>query len=120
MVGSFALNNFADPTQFVCGGIAAVADVTSAETAKLCAQYVGPALRLPNFNYPPFPINPYLTKSPANVLYSDPALAPGGEGPRPGPAETPPSASAYTGAADNPFPAPAAAPFPAVAPVHPA
>ena len=116
MVGSFALNNFADPTQFVCGGIAAVADVTSAETAKLCAQYLGPALRLPNFNYPPFPINPYLTKSPANVLYSDPALAPGGEGPRPGPAETPPSASAYTGAADNPFPAPADAPFPAVAP----
>ena len=116
MVGSFALNNFADPTQFVCGGIAAVADVTSAETAKLCAQYLGPALRLPNFNYPPFPINPYLTKSPANVLYSDPALAPGGEGPRPGPAETPPSVSAYTGAADNPFPAPADAPFPAVAP----
>ena len=116
MVGSFALNNFADPTQFVCGGIAAVADVTSAETAKLCAQYLGPALRLPNFNYLPFPINPYLTKSPANVIYSDPALAPDGDGSRPGPAATPPSASAYTGGADNPFPAPADAPFPAVAP----
>jgi phospholipid/cholesterol/gamma-HCH transport system substrate-binding protein len=115
-VGSFALNNFADPTQFVCGGIAAVADATSAETGKLCAQYLGPALRLPNFNYPPFPINPYLTKSPANVIYSDPALAPGGDGPRPGPPGTPPTVSAYTGAADNPFPAPADVPFPAVAP----
>jgi virulence factor Mce-like protein len=111
-VGSFALNNFSDPTQFFCGGIAAVADVTSAETGKLCAQYLGPALRLPNFNYLPFPFNPYLTKSPANVIYSDPALAPGGEGPRPGPAEAPPSVSAYTGSSDSPFPAPAAVPPP--------
>ncbi|HEV7852854.1 MAG TPA: MCE family protein [Mycobacterium sp.] len=116
MVGSFALNNFADPVQFVCGGIAAVADATSAETAKLCAQYLGPGLRLPNFNYPPFPINPYLTKSPSNVLYTDPAVAPGGEGPHPGPTETPPAVSAYTGSADNPVPAPAEVPFPAVAP----
>jgi virulence factor Mce-like protein len=115
-VGSFALNNFADPTQFVCGGIAAVADATSAETGKLCAQYLGPALRLPNFNYLPFPINPYLTKSPANVLYTDPALAPGGEGPPAGPAEVPPSVSAYTGSADDPFPTPADVLFPAVAP----
>jgi phospholipid/cholesterol/gamma-HCH transport system substrate-binding protein len=115
-VGSFALNNFADPTRFVCGGIAAVADATSAETAKLCAQYLGPALRLPNFNYLPFPINPYLTKSPANVIYSDPALAPDGDGSRPGPTAAPPSVSAYTGSADNPSPAPADVPFPAVAP----
>jgi virulence factor Mce-like protein len=103
-VGSFALNNFADPTQFICGGIAAVADATSAETAKLCAQYLGPGLRLPNFNYLPFPINPYLTKSPANVIYTDPALAPGGEGSVPGPPETPPTVSAYTGFADDPNP----------------
>jgi phospholipid/cholesterol/gamma-HCH transport system substrate-binding protein len=116
MVGSFALNNFADPREFVCGGIAAVADATSAETAKLCAQYLGPTLRLPNFNYLPFPINPYLTKSPTNVLYSDPALAPGSEGPPAGPADVPPSVSAYTGSADDPFPAPADVLFPAVAP----
>jgi phospholipid/cholesterol/gamma-HCH transport system substrate-binding protein len=111
-VGSFVLSNFADPSRFLCDGIAAVADATSAETAKLCAQYLGPALRLPNFNYLPFPFNPYLTKSPANVIYSDPALAPGGNGPPPGPADAPPSVSAYTGSADNPFPAPAAVPPP--------
>jgi phospholipid/cholesterol/gamma-HCH transport system substrate-binding protein len=116
MVGSFVLNNFTDPTQFVCGGIAAVADVTAPETSKLCAQYLGPALRLPNFNYPPFPINPYLTKSPANVIYSDPDLAPGGAGSRPGLPDAPLSISAYTGSADNPFPAPADVPPPAVAP----
>jgi virulence factor Mce-like protein len=116
MVGSFALNNFADPMQFICGGIAAVADVTSPETAKLCAQYLGPALKVPNFNYLPFPFNPYLTKSPANVLYSDPALAPGGEGPPPGPAEVAPSVSAYTGSVDDPVPALADVLFPAVTP----
>jgi phospholipid/cholesterol/gamma-HCH transport system substrate-binding protein len=111
-VGAFVLNNFSDPVGFICGGIAAVADVTSAETSKLCAQYLGPALRLPNFNYLPFPLNPYLMKSPDNVIYSDPALAPGGPGPSPGPAEMPPSVSAYTGSADNPFPAPADVPPP--------
>jgi virulence factor Mce-like protein len=115
-VGSFVLNNFTDPTKFVCGGIAAVADVTSAETAKLCGQYLGPALRLPNFNFPPVPINPFLTKSPANVLYTDPALAPGGEGPPPASPDAPPTVSAYTGSADNPYPAPVNVPPPAVAP----
>jgi phospholipid/cholesterol/gamma-HCH transport system substrate-binding protein len=122
MMGAFVLNNFSDPVGFICGGIAAVADVTSAETSKLCVQYLGPALRLPNFNYLPFPVDPYLMKSPDNVIYSDPALAPGGPGPGPGPAETPPSVSAYTGSADNPFPppadwAPAVAPGPS-APDH--
>jgi virulence factor Mce-like protein len=112
LVGSFVLNNFANPGRFVCDGIAAVADATSAETSKLCAQYLGPGLRLPNFNFPPFPVNPYLAPSPANVLYSDPALAPGGSGPSPGSADAPPSVSAYTGSADNPFPAPAAVPPP--------
>ncbi len=111
-VGSFVMNNFADPMKFLCGGITAVADATSAETGKLCAQYLGPALRLPNFNYLPFPFNPYLTKSPANVIYSDPALAPGGAGSRPGPPETQPTVSAYTGSSDDPFPAPAAVPPP--------
>jgi hypothetical protein len=111
-VGSFVLNNFADPSRFVCDGIAAVADATSAETSKLCAQTLGPALRLPNFNYLPFPVNPFLTKSPANVLYSDPALAPGGSGPPPGPPDAPLPVSAYTGSADNPFPAPAGVPPP--------
>jgi phospholipid/cholesterol/gamma-HCH transport system substrate-binding protein len=114
-VGSFVINNFSDPVGFICGAIGAVANVTSPETSKLCSQYLGPAARLPNFNYLPFPFNPYLSKSPDNVIYSDPALAPGGAGATT-PAEQPPSVSAYTGDADNPFPPPAAVPFPAVAP----
>ncbi|AKK29534.1 MCE family protein [Mycobacterium sp. EPa45] len=97
-VGSFAFQNFANPVEFLCAGIGAVENTTAPETAKLCAQYLGPALRLLNFNYLPIPVNPYLQPAPSNLVYSDPSLAPGGGGPRPGPAEAPPAVSAYTGA----------------------
>ena len=52
----------------------------------------------------PFPFNAYLAKSPSNVTYSDPALAPGGGGPTPQLPGIPPSVSAYTGAGDMPPP----------------
>ncbi len=63
--------------------IGAVENTTAPETAKLCAQYLGPALRLLNFNNLPFPINPYLrpAPNPDNIIYTDPKLAPGGAGP---------------------------------------
>ena len=117
-IGAFVLNNFANPTAFLCGAIGAVADVTSPETAKLCAQYLGPALNSVSLNYLPVPFNPYLMKSPSpeNLIYSDPALAPGGAGPQPGPPETPPSVSAYTGLDGDQPPPPGFGQPPAVAP----
>ncbi|BBZ01861.1 mammalian cell entry protein [Mycolicibacterium chitae] len=103
--GSFAVNNFANPLHAICSSIAAVQNVTASESAKACAEYLGPALRLMNFNYLPFPFNAYLGPAPKNVIYSDPALAPGGSGPAPVPAEIPPATSAYTGAGgDSPPP----------------
>lgn len=106
-VGAFALSNFADPVSVVCSAIAAVKNVTAAETSKLCAQYLGPALSLINFNYLPMPFNAYLRKapSPENLVYTDPNLAPGGSGGRPQPVSPPPAVSAYTGAGDVPPPA---------------
>ncbi|PRC56112.1 mammalian cell entry protein, partial [Mycobacterium sp. ITM-2017-0098] len=83
--------------------IAAVENVTAEESGKACAQYLGPALRLMNFNYLPLPFNAYLGPAPQNVIYSDPALAPGGGGTAP--QEIPPAVSAYTGAGDIPPPA---------------
>ncbi len=110
-VGGFVLNNFSNPVQFFCASVGAVENATAPETAKLCQQYLGPALRLLNFNYEPLPINPFLAPAPTRVLYPDErlapgvtspswpggALTPGGEGPRPGPPEIPPAISAYTG-----------------------
>ncbi|WP_319435702.1 MCE family protein [Mycobacterium sp. RTGN5] len=112
--GAFVLNNLSSPAALVCGAIGAVENTTAPETAKLCGQYLGPMLRLLNFNYLPIPLNPYLAKSadPSSILYSDPALAPGGAGVPPGPPEIPPAVSAYTGASENPFPAPAQVPPP--------
>lgn len=106
-VGAFALSNFADPVAVVCSAIAAVKNATAAETSKLCAQYLGPALSLINFNYLPLPFNAYLRKAPSpdNLVYTDPNIAPGGAGGRPQPVSEPPAVSAYTGAGDVPPPA---------------
>jgi phospholipid/cholesterol/gamma-HCH transport system substrate-binding protein len=105
--GQFVFNNFTNPVQFICSAIGGLENATAPETAKLCAQYLGPALRLLNFNFVPIPFDPYLRKSasPENIVYSDPKLAPGGGGTAPGPAEIPPAVSAYTGLGDVPPPA---------------
>ena len=97
-LGGFALANFSNPLQVVCAAIGAIQNATAPETGKLCSQYLGPALRLLNFNYLPLPFNAYLGKSPSpgNLIYSEPQLAPGGPGSAP-PVELPPSISAYTG-----------------------
>jgi phospholipid/cholesterol/gamma-HCH transport system substrate-binding protein len=98
-IGSIVFNNFSSPVQFICTQIGAIENVTAPETGKLCAEYLGPALRLMNFNYPPIPSSAVLMKSanPENIIYSEPRLAPGGEGPKPTAPETPPAISAYTG-----------------------
>lgn len=97
-LGGFALANFSNPLQVVCAAIGAIENVTAPETGKLCSQYLGPALRLINFNYLPLPTNVYLGKSPSpwNLIYSEPRLAPGGDGTGPT-VEIPPEYSAYTG-----------------------
>ena len=106
MIGGFALSNFSNPVQMVCSAIGAVKNATAPETSKICSQYLGPALRLLNFNYLPMPFNAYLQKSPSpgNLIYSDPDLAPGGAGEAPLPPEISPAVSAYTGAGDVPPP----------------
>jgi phospholipid/cholesterol/gamma-HCH transport system substrate-binding protein len=98
-LGGFALANFSNPVQVICSSIGAVQNATASETGKLCAQYLGPALRLLNFNYLPFPFNSYLGKStsPDKLIYTEPGLAPGGSGGVPPGYEVPPAVSAYTG-----------------------
>ena len=105
VTGAFSLANFSNPVWFVCGLIGGIENTTAPETAKLCEQYLGPALRLVNFNGLPLPINPYLrpVPSPGKLLYTDPKLAPGGAGPGDAP-EPPPTVSAYTGMGDVPGP----------------
>ncbi|OBF18553.1 MCE family protein [Mycobacterium sp. ACS4331] len=105
-VGQFVLNNFSNPVEFICGAIGAIENTTAPETAKLCGQYLGPALRLTNFNYLPLPMSPFLmpSASPENIEYSEPGLAPGGGGGSPEAPNIPPAVSAYDGAAPGPAP----------------
>jgi phospholipid/cholesterol/gamma-HCH transport system substrate-binding protein len=95
--GTFVMTPFSNPEQLICGAIGAVENVTSTETGKLCSQYLGPTLRSLSLNEMPVPINPYLSPAakPENIVYADPALAPGGPGPAPTPPEQPPAISAY-------------------------
>jgi phospholipid/cholesterol/gamma-HCH transport system substrate-binding protein len=96
--GTFVMSPFANPEALICGAIGAVENVTATESGKLCGQYLGPTLRTLSLNGMPVPINPYLSPSakPENIVYADPALAPGGSGPAPSPPEQPPAISAYS------------------------
>jgi hypothetical protein len=123
--GTFVLTNLANPSAFICTMIGAIGNVTATETGKLCSQDMGSALRLPSFNYLPFPVNPVLSSRPppGALIYSEPQLAPGGGESSPPPPEIPPAVSAYTGVGDvapppgyGQPPAPVAAPLPGVAP----
>lgn len=117
--GGFGIVPFANSTQAGaifplpipgCSNLASVENVTAVETGKLCALFLGPGLRVMNYNNLPFPVNPFLMPSanPANIIYAEPRLAPGGEGPKPGPPEIPPAVSAYTGLnGDSVVPGPA-------------
>jgi virulence factor Mce-like protein len=121
IVGGFGIMDFANPVQSGlmvplpvpgCGVTEAIENVTAVESGKLCTLFIGPGLRLLNFNSLPFPINIFIQKSvdPANVVYSEQRLAPGGEGPKPGPPEMPPAVSAYTGLPGDPVGPPGAVP----------
>jgi virulence factor Mce-like protein len=97
--GVFAFNNLANARMLMCGMFGAIENVTATETSKLCHQTLGPALDTTRLNYLPFPFSPVLTSTPGpeDLIYSDPALMPGGAGGRPSPPEQPPAVSAYTG-----------------------
>lgn len=107
--GDFVVNNLSNPTFSVCTALQSIENITANESGKLCSEYLGPGLRLLNFNYIPIPNTPFLSKSadPQNVIYTDPALVPchphmeacagGLNGTTPTPPEIPPSISAYTG-----------------------
>jgi phospholipid/cholesterol/gamma-HCH transport system substrate-binding protein len=119
LIGGFGLIDEANPVQsgelFAgipvpgCSVTAAVANVTAVESGKLCSLFLGPGLRLLNYNNLPFPLNPLLAPStapPEDIIYTEQRLAPGGEGPKPGPPEEPPAVSAYTGLPGDTPPAP--------------
>lgn len=78
MIGVPALQNVGNPVNFICGGIAGVANATSDQAADLCAEYLGPLLNTVKANYPDITVNPgrALGATPDQLVYSEPGLEP--------------------------------------------
>lgn len=92
-----AVNNFANPIQFLCGAVQAASRLGAEESAKLCVQYLAPIMKNRQFNYPPLALNQLIgaTTRPNELTFSEDWLRPdyippGG----PPPAAAPPAAAA--------------------------
>lgn len=59
--GVLALNQMANPTNFICGAIAGLANNTAESDAQLCAEYMGPLFNSLTSNYPYGTVVPPIT-----------------------------------------------------------
>jgi phospholipid/cholesterol/gamma-HCH transport system substrate-binding protein len=87
--GALALQNFANPLQFLCSGVQAASRLGAAQSAKLCVQYMAPILKNRQVNWLPLGLNPFVGAAarPNEVTYSEDFLRPDYI-PPPGPAPT--------------------------------
>ncbi|WP_054816572.1 MCE family protein [Nocardia arizonensis] len=76
LTGAIALNNTADPLNFLCGSIRAIEYDNSDRSADLCAQYLAPIISSLAMNYAPIMLNPATSVQafPDQLVYSDPSL----------------------------------------------
>lgn len=61
LTGVLAMNQMSNPTNFLCGAIAGLANNTAESDADLCAQYMGPLLNSFASNYPYGTVAPPIT-----------------------------------------------------------
>ena len=53
MTGVLAVNNFANPIQFLCGAVQAASRLGAEQSAKLCVQYLAPIIKNRQYNFLP-------------------------------------------------------------------
>lgn len=89
-----AVNNFANPIQFLCGAVQAASRLGAEESAKLCVQYLAPIMKNRQYNFPPLGLNQLNGAStrPNELTYSEDWLRPDYIPPG-GPAAAPPPAA---------------------------
>lgn len=82
LTGALAINNLANPVEWMCGSVAAAANATSERSEELCRQQLGPVLSSMNANYLPVLVNPLagLQAFPGDIVYSEPWLEGASEG----------------------------------------
>ena len=76
--GALALQNFANPLQFLCSGVQAASRLGAEQSAKLCVQYMAPIIKNRQANFLPLGFNPFVGQSarPNEVTYSEDFLRP--------------------------------------------
>lgn len=76
--GILAANNFSDPIGLLCGAIQAASRLNSAQSAKLCVQYLAPIIKNRQYNFPPLGFNPFVgpIARPNEVTFSEDWLRP--------------------------------------------
>lgn len=113
--GALALNNFANPIQFLCGAIQAASRLGAEQAAKLCVQYLAPIVKNRQYNFLPIGLNPIVGASarPNELTYSEDWMRPDYRPTPAAEAPTAPAAPAAVSPADRP-------PLPAEASAAPA
>jgi phospholipid/cholesterol/gamma-HCH transport system substrate-binding protein len=76
--GALAINNFANPIQFLCGAVQAASRLGAEQSAKLCVQYLAPIIKNRQMNFFPAGMNPFVGQSarPNEITYSEDRLRP--------------------------------------------
>jgi phospholipid/cholesterol/gamma-HCH transport system substrate-binding protein len=78
LTGALALNNFANPIQFLCGAVQAASRLGAEQSAKLCVQYLAPIIKNRQVNFPPLGENLFVGAQarPNEITYSEDWLRP--------------------------------------------
>lgn len=76
LTGALAINNAANPIEWMCGSVGAAANATSERSEELCRQQLGPVLSSIQANYLPVLSNPLagVQAFPDQIEYSEPGL----------------------------------------------
>ena len=76
--GVLAVNNFANPIQFLCSAVQAASRLGAEQSSKLCVQYLAPIVKNRQFNFPPVGENVVVGASarPNELTYSEDRLRP--------------------------------------------
>jgi phospholipid/cholesterol/gamma-HCH transport system substrate-binding protein len=103
LTGALALNNFANPIQFLCGAVQAASRLGAEQSAKLCVQYLAPIIKNRQINFLPIGENLFVGAGarPNEITYSEDWLRPD---------YVPPPAGGSAAGPSVPLP-PAGAPF---------
>jgi len=102
LTGALAINNFANPIQFLCGAVQAASRLGAEQSAKLCVQYLAPIIKNRQINFPPLGENLFVGAQarPNEITYSEDWLRPDYIPP---PAGSPPATGWHFPPAGAPF-----------------